>query len=91
MTFTFSAAIPQATDFIDDSQNDLLNNNIAINGIFSRNHLPMITEGNGQGRHTFVELVNVSGMPIPAGGLKNSSGTVYTYKPTKITVIVQNI
>ncbi len=82
MTFTFNNAIPQANDFIDESQGDLLNNNIALNGIFSRNHVPFINTTNGQGRHTFVEMVNTIGnvIPVPPAGLQNNSGTVYTKK-----------
>lgn len=85
MTFTFNAAIPQASDFIDDSQGDLLNNNIAINGIFARNHVPMIDVTNGQGRHTFVEMTNSSGIPAPAGSLQDKSGTLYTKRASSVS------
>lgn len=85
MTFTFNASIPQASDFIDDSQGDLLNNNLAINGIFARNHVPMIDITNGQGRHTFVEMTNSSGLPAPAGSLQDRSGTLYTKRASSVS------
>lgn len=75
MTFTFNAAIPQASDFIDDSQGDLLNNNIALNGIFSRNHVPIVDVTANQGKHTFVEMRNTSLIPA---GLSTGEGTLYT-------------
>jgi hypothetical protein len=85
MTYTFNAAIPQSSDFIDDSQGDLLNNNIAINGIFARNHVPMVDVTNGQGRHTFVEMTNSAGIPAPAGSLQDKSGTLYTKRGSSVS------
>lgn len=74
---TFNPTIPKATDLLANSQVDLLANNVALNSIFSRNHVALNVATNS-GKHPFVEMPNLSAIPSPPGGLTNGEGTIYT-------------
>ena len=75
----FNPNIPQPGDFLSDSQVDLLNNNKALDAVYDRNHYKF-SNNNAvtKGKHKFVEMMNQGGVPAPANGLANLSGTVYT-------------
>lgn len=75
---SFNANIPQPTDFISDSQSQILNNFASSNTSFARNHTAFNVVTN-PGKHKFVEMVNsdpVGTPPVP--GLIATEGTTYT-------------
>src|SRR5574338_194723 len=75
---SFNPNIPQPTDDLSDSQGDLLQNNLALDASFSRNHLPFSDLTASNGKHTFMEMVNRGSIPAPVPGLAAGSGTIYT-------------
>lgn len=56
----YNQNIPQATDQMSVSQNDLLNNFQAIYNAFNLNHVPFNSGSPIQGKHAFVEMPNQS-------------------------------
>lgn len=91
---TFNPNIPNAGDFLSDSQGQLKTNFTALNNSFSRNHVPFSTVTNN-GKHTFMEMVLTAGsindppttssLPAPVPGLTSSTGTLYTLRRNSIT------
>jgi hypothetical protein len=75
---SFNPNVPQSTDDLSDSQGDLLQNNLALDASFSRNHTAFSDLTASNGKHKFVEILNSAGIPAPAPGLAVNSGTVYT-------------
>lgn len=61
---TYQPNIPQSTDLISVSQNDLLNNFQSINTSWNVNHVDFNLAG--AGKHNFVEYVNQAGDPAGA-------------------------
>jgi len=74
---TYNPSIPQPTDFISDSQPQILNNFTALNSVFSRNHVAFDVATNS-GNHKFVELRNTAAIPAPIPALNAGEGTIYT-------------
>jgi hypothetical protein len=62
----YNANIPQPTDQISDSQNDLLNNFQSINTLINVNHVTF--DDPNQGKHAFVEMPQQAGAPATAIG-----------------------
>lgn len=77
---SFNPNIPQSTDDLSDSQGDLLQNNLALDASFGRDHLPFSNLTGDNGKHKFVEIVNSAAIPAPVPGLSAGSGTIYTKK-----------
>lgn len=59
----FNANIPQPTDLISDSQNDLLNNNKSLDGIFGIDHYPFSNTTQNKGFHNTVTTPII--LPVP--------------------------
>jgi hypothetical protein len=78
---SFNPNIPRPTDLLSNSQADLLSNNTSLNTTFSKNHIPLNVATNN-GKHTFVEMVNSSGLPA---GLVVNEGTLYTRSASSIS------
>lgn len=76
---TYNPNIPNAGDFLSDSQGQLKTNFTSLNTVFSRNHIPFSTVTNS-GKHTFVEMVNSAAIPTPVPALSTNTGTIYTKK-----------
>lgn len=74
---SFNPNIPQSTDDLSDSQGDLLQNNLALDASFGRDHLPFSNLTADNGKHKFVEMVSAT-LPAPVPGLSAGSGTIYT-------------
>lgn len=74
---SYNPNIPQATDDLSDSQGDILQNFLALDTSFGRDHLPFSNLTADNGKHKFVEIVS-AGLPAPAPGLSVGSGTIYT-------------
>lgn len=74
---SFNPNIPQSTDDLSDSQGDLLQNNLALDASFGRDHLPFSNLTADNGKHKFVEMVSAT-LPAPVPGLSSGSGTIYT-------------
>ncbi len=78
---SFNANIPQPTNFISDSQSQILNNFASSNASFSRNHTAFNIISD-PGKHKFVEMLNsdpLGSPPVPP--LTDGSGTIYTKMP----------
>lgn len=55
---SFNKNIPQPTDRLAKSQQDLLSNNLQLNTSFGINHYPFDDVTSNNGKHTYVQLVN---------------------------------
>ncbi len=60
----YNNAIPQPNDFIDDSQNDLLNNFASIQTLVDVNHVTF--DAAGQGKHKFLQMPQQVAAPATA-------------------------
>lgn len=81
MVLTFLPNIPQAPDFLSNSQLDLLNNNQALDGIFSKNHYAYSLGTSDQGKHKFIEMPLLAVIPTIAA----SEGGLYTKTAISVT------
>lgn len=57
----YNQNIPNASDFLSDSQGQLKENFQQLQTQFSKNHVPLSPNSSNNGRHTFVEMRNVTG------------------------------
>lgn len=74
----FDPNIPLPTDDLSDSQQDLLDNNRALDATFARNHRAFSDKTASNGKHTFIEMVRQAAIPKPKPELSSSTGTIYT-------------
>ena len=58
---SFNKNIPQPTDRLSQSQQDLLNNNLQLNTSFGVNHFPFDDLTADNGKNNFVQLKNRGG------------------------------
>jgi len=75
----FNPNIPQPTDLISNSQNDILQNFQTINTAFNVNHIAMNL--GDQGKHKFLQMPEQAGPPVTAvdeGGLFAAEGQYST-------------
>jgi|SRR5690606_12254632 len=71
----YNNSIPQSTDFLSQSQQDILNNFSQLDTSMAVNHFAFSNTTANNGKHTYVEMVNSA---IPA--LSDEQGTLYTKK-----------
>jgi len=74
---TFDPTIPQATDFVSDSQQNLLDNNVALNDSFGVNHIRFSQAANN-GKHTFVQMRILPSSTPSIPGAATNEGTIFT-------------
>lgn len=78
---SYQPNIPQATDLISVSQNDILNNFKAIGTAFDVNHVDF--NATGAGKHFKVEMPNQTVDPTPPGGqstIYSKSGDIWAIR-----------
>jgi len=75
----YNPSIPQPTDNLSDSQNDILNNFSSANTSFGINHFAFDNATANNGKHNFVEMPVRGAIPAP---LSASEATVYTKTAT---------
>lgn len=73
----FNPSIPRPSDYLNDSQGELLSNNGFLNASFSRNHIALNQPINN-GKHTFIEMPVSANIPNPSPSLIPLEGTLYT-------------
>ncbi len=74
----FDPTIPQPGDFVSDSQQNLLDNNVALNDSFSVNHIPL-NQASHNGKHKFVQMRIVPIATVPAiPGTETNEGAIFT-------------
>lgn len=71
----YNASVPQPTDNLSDSQNDILNNFSSANTSFGINHFAFDNATANNGKHNFVEMPVRGTAPV---GLAANEGTLYT-------------
>jgi hypothetical protein len=84
----FNKNIPQPTDLLDDSQQDLLNNNIALNDSMGVNHYPFDNATVNNGKHKFIQLpeINAANPDNPTRpATAANEGALYTKESGTIT------
>ena len=73
----YNPNIPQSTDFLSDSQQDIQSNFQQLDTSFGLNHFPFSNVTANNGKHSYIEMVNEAALPV---GLADEEGTLYTKK-----------
>lgn len=73
----YNNSIPNATDFLSDSQQDIRNNFQQLDTSFGLNHFLFSDTTASNGKHKYIEMVNEAALPA---GLADEEGTIYTKK-----------
>ena len=77
----YKANIPQPTDNLSVSQNDLLNNFAQLDTTMGVNHFRFSDTSGNTGKHSFVEMVKLASVPTISAG----EGAFYTKTASSIT------
>lgn len=73
----YNPNIPQSTDFLSQSQQDIQNNFQQADTSFDINHYAFSNVTANNGKHSYIEMVNEAILPV---GLTDEEGTLYTKK-----------